>query len=400
MLKTLAAACVCVLQLLALSVSAQKIGREVCKLTGDNIFETTGNSLVGPYPTFEAGKKNICANLRNMTTDPGQTQQTCCSREELDSLETRWRTTKWIIYRNRTMGWARIIRRITEGEKAYRTHIESLSKMKAVKLDCMAAANEVKNYLEKGNPAGKPEMSSIWTSWRASAMKCFKFTIKVKIGLFCAICSPAAYSNIFLTAPPSSQNGFRINDKHCSAFLDACSDYIQQQQIVKEFISAIAALSKCDEKGWTPFEQEYLYKTRDQVTTSMLAEYKKSSSNSTNNMDLCKKEYSLSTMIASDLKKREYWVEFATNSESIFTKYKMNMSQTVEYLYQADDEHSTKQDLPDFRIEPNGITSFLDYYANSNFEPEITDQLLDEITATSRLYFMSWLLLWTLWCFV
>lgn len=381
------AVCVVLLNLFESSVE-NVIGRETCYLTGQNIFETTGNSHVGLYPKFDNGKKNICANLKDLTPLGNSSLQSCCSREELDSLETRWRTTKWIIYRNRTMAWARIIRRLTEGEKAYRTHIEQLSKLKAVKLDCVAASNEVKNYLEKGNPAGKPEMSAIWSSWRTAAMKCFNFTIRIKIGLFCSICSPNAYKNII----PADQNIKDINipRSHCDTFLSACSDYINQQQIVKEFVSAVAALSKCDEKGWTPFEQEYIYKSKDTKITGLIDWYRKLSSNITNNEEICKREYSLSTMITSDLGKREYWLEFAKNAESVFTKYKFNMSQTIEYLYQADDEHSTKQDLPDFRINVgSGTSHFLDYYNASNFEPEINQALLEELTASSNLMFFS-----------
>ena len=383
------AVCVILVNLFESSVEVEtKIGREICYLTGQNIFETTGNSHVGKYPTFDTGKKNVCANLRDNTDFGDATSRSCCSREELDSLETRWRTTKWIIYRNRTMGWARIIRRLTEGEKAYRTHIEQLSKLKAVKLDCVAASNEVKNYLEKGNPAGKPEMSAIWSNWRSAAMKCFNFTIRIKIGLFCAICSPFAYPNII--PANSTIKEIKIPMSHCETFLSACTDYINQQQIVKEFVSAVAALSKCDEKGWTPFEQEYLYKSKDTGTSSLIDWYRKSPSNATNNEEICKREYSLSTMITSDLGKREYWIEFAKNAESVFTKYKFNMSQTIEYLYQADDEHSTKQDLPDFAVKVGTIQlNFLQYYSASNFEPEINQALLEEITASSHLMLFS-----------
>ena len=93
----------------------------MCPLIAGNIFETIGNYQVSKYSN--ANNLNLCSKL-NSTGQEGVAGSTCCSREELEALSTRWTSTKSVVYSNRIKGWAGVIRQIINGEKAYQDHID------------------------------------------------------------------------------------------------------------------------------------------------------------------------------------------------------------------------------------------------------------------------------------
>mgnify|MGYP000028120862 CR=1 FL=1 len=370
------------LVLLAGMVVGQQLGKDKCPLTAANIFETTGNTKVGAYTDLSM-KKRICGSLG--ITGVGD-NQSCCSREELEGLEMRWRSTKWKIYKNRISGWASVVKSISQNEKQFQTHIDELRKLKAVKLDCSAAAQEVLLYFDRNNPNAKQEPDKIWAEWRSSANKCLEFTLKVKYGQFCAICSPTAYNDILYPNTDRSTGSIKISYGHCKDFLTACADFIKQQAIVKEFVSAIAALSKCDARGWTPFDQPYLYKAKDPIKMNQLNTFQSNPSDIDNNKQLCQAEYSMTTMLGSDLRSRDSWLSFATNAASVFQRYSINKTMAIDALYQADDEYSIKQDMPNYDVIVSAaVRSLIDYEQDSGFEPPINADLVKSITEHSMI---------------
>ena len=142
------------------------MGGSVCPLIAGNIFETIGNHQVSKYSN--AGNLNLCSKL-NSTGQEDVTGSTCCSREELEALSTRWTSTKSVVYSNRIKGWAGVLRQVINGEKFYQDHIDQISKLKAVKLDCISAAEEVKKYLDRSGTSNKSNIAGMWEQWQTSA---------------------------------------------------------------------------------------------------------------------------------------------------------------------------------------------------------------------------------------
>ena len=285
----------------------------------------------------------------------------CCSKDELDSLKTRWKSTKTEIYEKRIKGYASIIKSVVDAESLIRAEIVTLSKKQAVKIDCKAAMAEVNKFHDKKNTR------DLWSQWQKTAEKCLEHTIKLKIGLFCAICSPQAYTNppdVFIQGANSKPPILRLNQADCNKFVADCHGFIKAQMNIREYFSAVAALSKCDERGWTDFDQEYLYRPQNETMVQLLTNYSKETDEFIRNSyssKICQAEYSLSTMLASDLKEKKYWLSFVQNAESIFKKFNIK-NDSPKYFYQADDENSVKQDLSEYQVEVNGAsTSIMNY---------------------------------------
>ena len=283
----------------------------------------------------------------------------CCSREEIESLRTRWKSTKAEIYEKRIRAYASIIKSVVDAENLIRAEIASLAKKQAVKIDCKAAMGQVNRFLEKNNNR------ALWTDWQKGAKTCLLHTMKLKIGLFCAICTPNSYlspwASIFINT--SDKPVIQVSDKDCKSFVTDCHLFIRAQMNIREYFSAVAALSKCDERGWTDFDQEYLYRPQNAELIKKLDIFLKNPDDSINYGQICEAEYSLSTMLASDLNESKPWLSFVKNAESIFKKFKIK-NDSPKYFYQADDENSVKQDLSDYKVQVSGgapsILSFFD----------------------------------------
>lgn len=351
------------------------LGRDVCNLTNASIFETSGSMAITDYSSI---KSTICNQLGRIGDN-----KTCCSKEELESLQTRWQSTKWNVYKQRIVAWVNITKAvIIDADKELRAHIEKQANLKAVKLDCKEAAKEVSKRLQKN------DLKVLWNDWQASIKKCLGYTIKTKISLFCAICSPSLYKNLTIVYQQDNRSILRVSYPECHKFLGSCSDFIKQQTLVREYISAAAALSKCDERGWTGFDQEYVFKARNQSKIDLVDEWNKvkgQDSASPTAKKLCDSEFSVSTMLASDLKDKQSWVSFAKNAQSVFKKYNIQKTDMIDKLYQADDEHSVRQDLPNWRIETGAdIFNLNDFYSDSNFVPKSDSELNAEIEQMTK----------------
>lgn len=391
-MSTLAIALMFTLMAAVASQNDPKPSKDVCPLTASNIFETQGTSQVVAYSLAMTNSKTnkpgeeICKYI-GKSDGKGET---CCNRPELESLRTRWRTTKWGIYSNRVAGWSRMIKRILESGNKYLEHIDALSKLKAVKLDCLEASREVKVYFEKSNSKNKPEINTIWKAWQDQARKCFLFTFKVKVGLFCAICSKSAYNNIF-----RANNKIGISMNHCESFLNSCAGFIKQEMIVAEFISAVAALSKCDTKGWTSFEQKYLYdplnKTKETYLNNFIDKKLTNDEQKTNEMKiLCAQDYTMSTMLASDMRvqgdqKEAHWMRLVKDAKSIMSHYSIDQNATTELIYQADDQTSTNQDLTNYEIEFFGASEDLEQYFEGSLFDNVSQISINKLTERSGL---------------
>jgi len=255
---------------------------------------------------------------------------------------------------------------VVDAENLIRQEILNLSKKQAVKIDCRAAIKEVNKYHDKNNTR------NLWVQWQNSAKTCLQHTIKLKIGLFCAICSPLAYTgaaDIFVPQRNEINATIRTSQNDCNKFVTDCHAFIAAQMNIREYFSAVAALSKCDERGWTDFDQEYLYRPQNKTIKDLLDEYKNNLSMTPTDRDqlnqrICEAEYSLSTMLASDLKEKRFWLSFVQNTESIFKKFNIK-NDSPKYFYQADDENSVKQDLSDYQVKVSGTSfSILHYFEN------------------------------------
>lgn len=221
---------------------------------------------------------------------------------------------------------------------------------------------EVNRFLDKNNTR------NLWSQWQESAKICLQHTMKLKIGLFCAICSQQPYANVadvFAPAENGSPPQLRVSSGDCDKFAADCHGFIKAQMNIREYFSAVAALSKCDERGWTDFDQEYLYRPQNSTIVQMLKNYveeKEPFNKRKFAMQICEAEYSLSTMLASDLKEKKYWLSFVQNAESIFKKFNIK-NDSPKYFYQADDENSVKQDLSEYQVRVAGSsTSILNYF--------------------------------------
>lgn len=49
------------------------------------------------------------------------------------------------------------------------------------------AADEVQKYANSKDKK-QYKINSLWTEWNKSAVKCYDFTVKVKLGLYCSVC--------------------------------------------------------------------------------------------------------------------------------------------------------------------------------------------------------------------
>lgn len=280
-----------------------------------------------------------------------------------------------------------MVKRILENGRSYLDHIELQSKLKAVKLDCLKASEEVKVYFEKSNHRGKPEINTIWKLWQKEARKCFLFTFKVKVGLFCSVCSKSAYNHsesIFWRT--NAIDSIYISEDHCRSFLNDCAEFIRQEMIVYEFISAVAALSKCDSKGWTSFEQKYLYNPLNKTKEDLLSRYiEKKNIFQGEQEHLCDLDYTLSTMIASEMRVQAGeteppWKTLIKDAKSIMNRYNIQQKDTIELIYQAEDDTSNNQDLIRYRIRVGATNeTFTQYFKDSGFD-YIDQSHIDELT--------------------
>ena len=91
-------------------------------------------------------------------------------------------------------------------------------------------------------------------------------------------------------------------------------------------------------------------------------------------------------MLGSDLKNKDGWLSFSQNAESIFKKYNINGLKFIEFLTQADEHQSNKQDLPNFavKVETGVTTSIISMEEQSNFKPEITPTFISGLISSSR----------------
>jgi hypothetical protein len=236
----------------------------LCALTNSSIFETTPNANA-KLELYNEDMK-YCKFIKNNAFVANST--VCCSKEDFESLATRWQSTKKPVYENRIIGWSAIVKNVIENGKKYMDFTNLLRSKTAAKIDCVQAAEETRKYFDpqKSGLDGGAYLD-LWTSWRESAVKCLSLTMKLKVGLFCAICSAESY----MTEPIFDDNGtdpnslkiLKISARHCSTFLESCGAFIKNQMIVREMVSAVAALSKCNDNGWTAFDQPYLYTPRD-----------------------------------------------------------------------------------------------------------------------------------------
>jgi hypothetical protein len=350
-----------------------------------------------------------CGVLGNLEVNKENTPlgNTCCSREEIDSLKTRWKSTKAEIYEKRIKAYASIIKSVVDAETLIRAEIATLSKKQAVKIDCKAAMGEVNKFLDKNNTR------TMLTQWQNSAKTCLMHTIKLKIGLFCAICSPLAYKSppdIFVPPTITTAGKIYTSGNDCKLFVQDCHEFIAAQMKVREYLSAVAALSKCDSRGWTDFDQEYLYRPQNEKMKGYLETYKNSSGKEnettfeTAAFDICRAEYSLSTMLASDLKKKESWVTFVQNAESIFKKFNIK-NDSPRFFYQADDENSVKQDLSDYDVNISGTTKSILFYFedgdNGMASRKINESYILSLISGSKMFvqFTATILFALIWTF-
>lgn len=112
----------------------------------------------------------------------------CCSKLELESLKTRWDSTKQDTYVNRAKGWARLVRKSIENYSKFYTAANDILKKPSIKLDCKMAAEEVLKYSISSTEKKKYKITSLWKQWTRSAGECYNFTFKAKLGLYCGIC--------------------------------------------------------------------------------------------------------------------------------------------------------------------------------------------------------------------
>lgn len=375
----------------------------LCSLTNSSIFETTPN----PNSKLDLYREDMKYCRFIGTNALLANRSVCCSKEDFESLATRWQSTKKPVYENRIIGWSAIVKNVIENSKKYMDFINLLRSKTAAKIDCVKAAEETRKYFDPLSKDWKPEVyQDLWTNWRESAVKCLSLTLRLKVGLFCAICSAESY----MTDPIFDDNGtdptsvkiLKIDSKHCSEFLAECGGFIKNQMIVRELVSAVAALSKCNDNGWTAFDQPYLYAPRDQayfaLVEQMIADKRQNPSKFTS---ICEREYSVSTLLASDLKDPASWQTFVRNAGYINARFDIKKIQkAIDDINIAGDEHSLRQDLPTHRVLVTGTKlNILSFEENSEFDlpprsgGETYETYLQRLTSSSGLFSLALLLL-------
>lgn len=395
--------------------------KKACPLLTKSIFEPRGEigNIIHYTPSAYG---SICSHIGDKAKAGGQ--MTCCSKEEFKSLQIRWNSTKDPIYAGRIRRWAGIVDlfskredlssadlgdrkkeeikdgrpekksipsvqeefvgRIDLGEgqnqaiEAFKGHFQKILSNPIVKLDCVLAAKQVKSYFyDIEHITKKTSLETMNKEWHENAKKCLLFTFKAKIGSFCAICDAETYKWM-------GDSKIKIVGSQCTDFLNACDGFIRSQMEFKEYLTALAALSKCDHRGWTKFDQPFLYKESDPAKKKLLDKRDKNKGDSETNKKLCELEYSLSTMLKSDLSS---WKEFASMVESVVKRYDLTPSpeELVQPIRTAGDPHSSKQDLGDMQIEvwddknKKSSLAFSKYYEGSGFEPSVTEERIKKL---------------------
>lgn len=376
----------------------------LCALTNSSIFETTPNANA-KLELYNEDMK-YCKFIKNNAFVANST--VCCSKEDFESLATRWQSTKKPVYENRIIGWSAIVKNVIENGKKYMDFTNLLRSKTAAKIDCVQAAEETRKYFDpqKSGLDGGAYLD-LWTSWRESAVKCLSLTMKLKVGLFCAICSAESY----MTEPIFDDNGtdpnslkiLKISARHCSTFLESCGAFIKNQMIVREMVSAVAALSKCNDNGWTAFDQPYLYTPRDTAYFNQVKDMlDRKAFQDSSFTSICEREYSLSTLLASDLKERSSWETFVRNAGFIKTRFDIpKVQKAIDDIHIAGDEHSLRQDLPNYKVLVTATKhDILSFEADSDFDlppksntGESYQDYLKRLTSVSWIFSLPFLLL-------